>query len=114
MTIETLDHTTAIGASPIREILPIQQRLAIDKCAELAALVDRYTDGKGNGRHATAIDALNFKRESAPAAISQAVSKPLLVIVVQGKKQVLLNEQTYQYGVAQYLVYRWICLWVGV
>lgn len=37
---------------------------AISKCDELAALVTRHTDGKGNGVHATAINQLEFMRES--------------------------------------------------
>lgn len=77
---------------------------AIDRCKELAALVDRYTDGKGNGAHATAIDPLVFMRECDPSTAMHVVSEPLLAIVVQGKKEVMLNEETYQYGVAQYLV----------
>jgi AraC-like DNA-binding protein len=111
MTIKTLNHETAICASPSPEALPFscpkgctQQRFAINKCAELAALVDRHTNGKGDGAHATAIDSLTFRRECDPAATAQEVSEPLLAIVVQGKKQVLLNEETYRYGVAQYLV----------
>ena len=77
---------------------------AIDRCKELAALVDRYTDGRGNGAHATAINPLVFMRECDPSTAIHVVSEPLLAIVVQGKKEVMLNEETYQYGVAQYLV----------
>lgn len=87
MTIETQNHQAAIA-----------------KCAELAALVARYTDGKGNGTHATAIDPLGFTRECDPATAMRSVSEPLLAIVVQGKKEVLLNEEIYQYGIAQYLL----------
>ena len=77
---------------------------AINRCKELAALVERYTDGRGNGAHATAIDPLVFMRECDPSTAMHVVSEPLLAIVVQGKKEVMLNEETYQYGVAQYLV----------
>ncbi len=77
---------------------------AIDRCKELAALVDRYTDGRGNGAHATAIDPLVFMRECNPSTAMHGISEPLLAIVVQGKKEGVLNEETYQYGVAQYLV----------
>ncbi|MBW4457715.1 MAG: AraC family transcriptional regulator [Nostoc indistinguendum CM1-VF10] len=87
MRIETPDHEAVSG-----------------KCGELAALVDRHTDGKGNGAHATAIDSLGFMRECEPDTAIRGVSEPLLAIVLQGKKAVLLNEETYQYGVAQYLV----------
>jgi AraC-like DNA-binding protein len=77
---------------------------AIDKCEELAALVDRQTDHQGNGAHATAIDSLFFMRECHPVAAMHVVSEPLLAIVIQGKKEVWLNEEVYRYGVAQYLL----------
>jgi AraC-like DNA-binding protein len=86
MTIETLRH-----------------QAAKDKCEELAALVERQTDGKGNGVHATAIDPLVFVGCNTSTTI-QTVSEPLFAIVVQGKKQLSLNEETFQYGIAQYLV----------
>ncbi len=82
----------------------LSRETAIDKCEELAALVAQQTDGKGNGAHATAIDPLGFMRECNPSTAMQSVSKPLLAIVVQGQKEVSLNEETYRYGVAQYLV----------
>lgn len=87
MTIETLSHATAIR-----------------KCTELAGLVDRHTGSKGDGLHSTAIAQLRFLRESDISRAMRGVIKPILVIVVQGKKEVLLNEKTYPYGVAQYLV----------
>jgi AraC-like DNA-binding protein len=76
----------------------------IANCRELATLVKRHTSGQRNGAYSTAIDSLEFMRESEPATTIPAISEPLLAIVVQGKKEVLLNEETYQYGVAQYLV----------
>ena len=77
---------------------------AINKCAELAALVDRHTNSKGSGAHTTAIDSLEFMRESKPSTAFRGVSEPLLAIVVQGKKEVFINEEIYQYSAAQYLV----------
>lgn len=77
---------------------------AIVNCGELATLVERHTSGQENGVHATAIGPLEFMRECEPATTMPGISEPLLGIVVQGKKEVLLNEETYQYGVAQYLV----------
>lgn len=79
-------------------------KIAIAKCEELAALIDRHTHQQGNGFHATAIDSLVFLRECAPVTTIQTISEPLLGIVVQGKKEVLLDRETYRYGVAQYLV----------
>jgi AraC-like DNA-binding protein len=82
----------------------LSRAAAIHKCTELAALVDRHTDSKGDGLHVTAIDSLGFLRESDTSRAMRGVSEPILVIVVQGKKEVVLNEETYPYGVAQYLV----------
>ncbi|MBD2742843.1 AraC family transcriptional regulator [Coleofasciculus sp. FACHB-1120] len=80
-------------------------RMAIaNPCKELAALVTRYTDGKGNGFHQTAVDGLEFQRESSVSAALCGVSEPLLAILVQGKKEALLGEETYRYRAAQYLV----------
>ncbi|NJM69856.1 MAG: AraC family transcriptional regulator [Scytonema sp. RU_4_4] len=103
MMIETLSHTTAIGASPNGEILSTQRRLAIDKCTELAALVDRHTSSERSGYYATAIDPLVFVRCDTSKTI-QDVSEPLFAIVVQGQKKLSLNEALFQYGIAQYLV----------
>jgi AraC-like DNA-binding protein len=74
------------------------------QCKELAALITRHTDGKGDGFHRTAIDRLDFARESVVASTLAAVGTPMLAIVVQGKKAALLGEETYNYGAAQYLI----------
>ena len=73
------------------------------ECEKLAALLTRHTDGQGNGSHPTAIDKLEFRRESDVSTSLHNVCEPLLVIVVQGKKTVLLGEETHHYSVAQYL-----------
>lgn len=86
MTIETLSHESAAG-----------------KCKELAALVERHTNGKGNGAWATAIAPLGFIQQIDSTAM-HGVSEPILALVVQGQKKVLLNEETYRYGIAQCLV----------
>jgi AraC-like DNA-binding protein len=75
-----------------------------DSCLELAALVTRHTDGKGNGYHQTGIDRLEFQRESTAPVTLHGVSNPIFAILLQGKKQVLLGEETYSYGASQYLV----------
>jgi hypothetical protein len=61
-------------------------KAAIAKCAELAALVKRYTDSKGDGVRATALDSLVFVRCDTCTEI-QEVGEPLFAIVVQGKKK---------------------------
>ncbi|MGL4620843.1 AraC family transcriptional regulator N-terminal domain-containing protein [Chroococcidiopsis sp.] len=80
------------------------QEVAIAQCAELAALVAQHTDSKGDGAHATAIAPLEFMKQSSASIAMARVSEPIFALVVQGKKEVLLNEETYRYGVAQYLM----------
>jgi AraC-like DNA-binding protein len=61
------------------------------KCQELAALITRHTEGKGNGFHQTAIEELAFQRESSPSAPlypAQGLCTPIFAILVQGKKKV--------------------------
>ena len=67
-----------------------------NQCRELAALITRHTRAKGDGFHRTAIDWLDFARESAVSITLPGVSAPMLAIVVQGKKAALLGEETYQ------------------
>ncbi|MGL4619213.1 MAG: AraC family transcriptional regulator N-terminal domain-containing protein [Chroococcidiopsis sp.] len=86
MTIKTLSYENTTG-----------------KCKELAVLIDQHTNGKGEGAHATAIKSLLFTRACGPFAI-HAVNEPHLAIVVQGKKEALLNEEIYRYSVGQYLL----------
>jgi AraC-like DNA-binding protein len=86
MTIDTLSYNSAIV-----------------KCAELATLIDRHTDSKGSIYHSTAIDSLVFVRCDTYKTI-QTVSEPLFAMVIQGEKKLSLNEEIFQYGVAQYLV----------
>lgn len=75
-----------------------------NQCKELAALITRHTDGKGNGFHKTDIEQLEFQRESSVSAALHGVSEPIFAILVQGKKEALLGEETYRYSAAQYLV----------
>jgi AraC-like DNA-binding protein len=77
---------------------------AITNYSELAALIDRHTTIKGNGIHPMAIDSLEFTREYQSGTVIPGICKPLLGIVVQGKKELLLNKEIYRYGVGQYLV----------
>jgi AraC-like DNA-binding protein len=74
------------------------------QCRELATLVTRHTDGKGNGFHKTAIDPLEFQRESSVSTALHGVSEPVFALLVQGEKEALLGEETYRYSAAQYLV----------
>jgi AraC-like DNA-binding protein len=73
-----------------------------NQCQELAALVMRHTDG--NGVHPTAIARLSFARSDTMSVATYSVGEPYLAIIVQGKKEVLLGEETYPYHPGQYLV----------
>jgi AraC-like DNA-binding protein len=80
------------------------EELIADRCRELATLINRHTDGKGDGFHQTSIAPLGFGRESLTGRMLHGVSTPMLAIVVQGKKGAALGEEIYRYGEAQYLV----------
>lgn len=103
MTSKTLLHEVAIVASTNGEILPIQRQLAIANCAELAALIEQHTSRERSGYYPTAIDPLVFVRCDTSKTI-QDVSEPLFAMVVQGEKKLSLDQEIFQYGVAQYLV----------
>lgn len=70
---------------------------------ELATRVMRHTEG--NGIHPTAIDQLSFARSDAMSTATYSVDDPRLVLIVQGKKEVLLGEETYPYCTGQYLIH---------
>lgn len=76
------------------------QEAAIAKYAELAALIDRHTAIKGDGIHPMAItsgsyanDSLEFTRQCESGTVIPGICEPLLGIVVQGKKELLLNKE---------------------
>ena len=105
MTIEMLNQV--INQDALAQPAPTGATLTkgiANQCEELAALVTRHTDGKGNGFHKTAIDKLEFQRESDAPVCLHGVTEPIFAILVQGKKKALLGEETYHYGASQYLV----------
>jgi AraC-like DNA-binding protein len=73
-----------------------------NQCQELATLVMRHTEG--NGVHPTAIARLSFARSDTMSTATYSVGEHYLAIIVQGKKEVLLGEETYPYRPGQYLV----------
>jgi predicted DNA-binding protein YlxM (UPF0122 family) len=70
---------------------------------ELAAMVMRHI--KGNGLHSTAIDQLSLARCDAMSTAIYSVDEPRFTLIIQGKKEVLLGEETYPYGAGQYLIH---------
>ncbi|MEL6555598.1 MAG: AraC family transcriptional regulator [Cyanobacteria bacterium J06621_11] len=73
------------------------------RCVELAQRAVQDTNGKGNGLHPTAIAQLEFMRDDTSTRVC-SIYEPALAIIVQGKKKILLGEETYHYGVAQHLI----------
>ncbi len=72
-----------------------------DRRRELAALVDKYSSGEGI--HATAVDGLFCIRLSEPNLRLPSVYQPSICVIVQGAKQVLLEEEIYRYAPPQFL-----------
>jgi hypothetical protein len=72
------------------------------RCQELATLVMMHT--KGNGLHPTEIDRLSFGRSDTMSSATYSVDRPRLTLIVQGKKEMLLGEETYPYHAGQYQV----------
>ena len=58
-----------------------------NQCKELAALITRYTNGKGDGFHKTDIDKLEFQRQSSAPAALHGVSEPIFPSSFRVKKK---------------------------
>jgi AraC-like DNA-binding protein len=69
---------------------------------ELTTIIEHYT-GR-DGTYTTDIPSLFFSRYSNDGGPYYGVYKPSLCIVVQGMKEVLLSQERFQYGPADYLV----------
>ncbi|MEH2250361.1 AraC family transcriptional regulator [Nostoc sp.] len=74
----------------------------VAQCQELATLVRRHTEG--SSVHQTAIEPLSFTHSDAVSPALHSINEPALAIVVQGQKEVLLGEETYQCSVMQYFI----------
>ena len=70
-------------------------------CQELARLLERRTTADGG--HPTAIPELTFWRFSNPTLPTPALQQPAVYVVVQGRKQVTVGDETYFYDPSQYL-----------
>ncbi len=69
---------------------------------ELVRLIERFTGQ--NGPQDTAIPGLMLFRATQPSEPLHCLYEPALGLVVQGRKKVLLGEETYHYGPSEYLV----------
>ncbi|WDM20808.1 AraC family transcriptional regulator [Paenibacillus polymyxa] len=73
-----------------------------EKQAELARLIERFSNQ--DGVLTTAIPSLHFVRSSNTTVPIHQVHEPALCIVAQGRKVVMLAEESYHYGTFDYLV----------
>ncbi|MCP3807838.1 AraC family transcriptional regulator [Paenibacillus sp. Lou8.1] len=74
----------------------------MEKQAELARLIERFSHQ--DGVLTTAIPSLHFVRSSNTTVPIHQVHEPALCIVAQGRKVVMLAEESYHYGTSDYLV----------
>src|SRR5688500_4545248 len=70
-------------------------------CAELACLLERRTGTDGG--HETAIPELKLYRFSNPTEPAHVLQQPAVYVVVQGRKKVVVGDETYFYDPSQYL-----------
>ncbi len=64
-------------------------------CRAMAVDIARYTEALGDGPHDTPIPGLVLFRESQPRHTTGSVVDPLLAIVVQGSKEIMLGNEAY-------------------
>jgi AraC-like DNA-binding protein len=72
-----------------------------DRQRELAGLIARNSNG--DGIHPTAVSGLSCIHLSAPDMKLPAVYQPSICVIVQGAKQVLLEDEIYRYAPPQFL-----------
>jgi AraC-like DNA-binding protein len=76
--------------------------VATNELAALASAVRRQA--AADGAYGTAVPALRLSRFSAPSDLHALVYEPLLCVVAQGAKEVLLADETYRLDPAQSLL----------
>lgn len=69
---------------------------------ELTKIIDDYTEQDGS--HKTEVPSLFFSRYSHEVGPSYGIYKPSLCIIVQGMKEILLSQESFKYGPADYLI----------
>ncbi len=58
----------------------------------------------GGGRCATAIPRLTLMRSDAPTVPAGSIHRPVLCIIAQGRKRVILGDKLFEYDAAKYLI----------
>jgi AraC-like DNA-binding protein len=79
----------------------IINELEVERLRELGTLITKYSIG--DGIHPVAIGGLHCIRLSAPHMQLPSVYNPCVCVIVQGTKQVLLEEEIYRYAPPQFL-----------
>jgi AraC-like DNA-binding protein len=69
---------------------------------ELATLIARYADR--DGCHETAVPRLSVFRRSTPSEPVHAVHKAAICFIAQGRKQMILGDEVFNYGPSQHLL----------
>ena len=75
--------------------------IASSALEELGALIAKYSDG--DGMHKAAVPGLHCIRLSQPHLQLPHVYQPSICVIVQGAKQVLLEDEIYRYAPPQFL-----------
>src|SRR5690606_13667131 len=88
-------HGFALLPSRARATFPGMETLA-----EITAAIARHTPG--DGFHATPFERLSLVRSSTPTMPMPNVYRPLLCLVVQGTKHVVLGDRVFTYTPARY------------
>ncbi|CAN7207568.1 AraC family transcriptional regulator N-terminal domain-containing protein [Rhizobium sp. LjRoot254] len=74
----------------------------MERFEELKSLIARCA--KTDGLHETAVPRLTVIRKSAPSEPMHGVHKAAICIIAQGRKQVIVGDEVFQYGPSQHLL----------
>lgn len=81
---------------------PLEQTQTLAPQRELAALIERFS--RVDGPHSTALAPLNLFRFSSPTPLLHSVFKPVLCLVAQGSKHMMVGDETYVYDPTHFLL----------
>ncbi len=70
----------------------------------MASDIARYTSDRGDGLHDCAVPGLTYARQSQAHHAVGSIADPLLAIMVQGKKEIVLGDEVYAPAPGQHLV----------
>ena len=91
--MKTPTHSAEAGVNAMQLML---------RRAELAAFIERFVPG--DGMHATRIPRVVLVRTSRPSEPSHSLCEPVLCLLAQGRKRVLLGDEVTVYDALNYLV----------